>query len=182
MSKRLSHRPKLELLESRIAMSAAPVPGDLGGQVNPVLQAYSDAYLSVRGRPRYNAAVDSNHNGFVGQGDARALLRTVAAITPRLPLKVVVNLVPGEQVSGGHPKNSGGVTRFHKVTIVGRTTPNAIVFLDNPVGALATPAAIKRAGRYKFDVPDQLTQTEYLTFDPHGNQKIVAFPILRLGD
>jgi hypothetical protein len=71
--------------------------------------------------------------------------------------------------------------------------------LDNPIGALATPEAIKKAGRYKFDggalasdskgyfsfkldIPDALTQTEYLTYDPFGHQKIVAFPILRLGD
>lgn len=199
MSKRFKRRLVFDALEGRIAMSTVPVPGAAGAVVNPLLQAYSDAYRSVRGQARYNPAVDSNHNGFVGQGDARALLRTVAPITRNIPLKVVVNLLPGQQVSGRHPQNSGGVTLKHEVTIVGHTTPNSIVFIDNPIGVLATPEAIKRAGRFKFDggalvadskgffsytikPSERLTQTETLTYDPFGHQRINAFPILRLVD
>jgi hypothetical protein len=196
--RRHPRRPVLESIEGRIAMSASIVPGDVGAQVEPLLQAYSDAYPSHRGQPRYNPQVDTNHNGQVGQGDARALLRAVSApVTRDVPLKIEINLLPGEQVTGPHPKNSGGVTRKREVTIVGHTTPNSIVFLDNPIGVLATTTAIKNAGRFKFDggalptdskgffsftlkLPDLLTQTEYLDYDPFGHQAIFAFPILRL--
>ncbi len=107
---------------------------------------------------------------------------------------------PGQQVTGPHPKNSGGVTRDAEVTVVGRTTPNSIIFTDGspqyppkktfPPGAYIS-GAYKFLGQalasdsdgyfsYKVKLSGALTQTEYLIKDPFGHQRVIAFPIRML--
>ena len=191
-------RPHLDRLETRLALSGAPVPGDLGGVVAPSLQAFVDAYPSTRGQANYNPAVDANHNGQIGHADALPILASLAAVTPRVPLRISINLAPGQEARDPHPRNSGGVTHLGRVTVVGRTTPNAVVYLDSPLSAFKGKAAGRStAGTYAFagpalaadsrgyfsyniNLPDRLTNTEYLIRDPFGHQKVFAFPILRI--
>lgn len=189
--------PYIEALDARLVPSASTtaIPslspaGDVGDQVKgpqtaKILQSFVSAYLSRRGESRYNPEVDTNHNGFVGQGDARPILRTFASVTPRRPLRISLALAPGDQVRGPRPENSGGVTRRTDVTIIGRTTPNSLVFTDDVFGdfkfagqALASDS--QGFFSYKLHLSDTLTQNNYLAFDPFGHQTIRAFPILLL--
>ena len=211
-SQRDRARPSVETLDARLVMSANPihaplhgvaavvagttaVPGDINGDgaVNTNdLRAFAASYLSRRGDPNYNPAADTNHNGFVSQSDVRPILNALAAVTPRQPFRVEIALIPEDQVQGHHPANSGGVTRKFDLTIVGRTTPNSIVFTDAPADfkaktsgnykfqGLALPVDSSGYFSYKVHVSDRLTQSEYLVFDPFGHRIIRAFPILRL--
>ena len=198
MRNQLRRRPVVESLEPRTALSAAPVLGDLGGQVDPTLRAFADAYLSVRGDANFDPALDANHNGYIGQADARPVLRAAAPITPRITQTLAIHLAPDDQARGPYPKASGGVTRKMVATVIGLTTPNSIIFVDSPLTPTSGNAATRaQAGEYKFAggalvsdsrgffsyqirLRDRLTQTEYLAFDPFGHQKIAAFPIVRL--
>jgi len=191
-------RPSVDALEPRLALSGAPVPGDAGGVVAPALQAFVDAYPSTRGQANYNPAIDANHNGQIGHTDAKPILASLAAITPRVPLRISLNLAPGQEARDPHPRNSGGVTHKRAVTVVGRTTPNSIVYLDSPLSATKGKAAGRSTAgtfafagpalaadsrgyfSYKVSLPDRLTNTEYLIRDPFGNQKVFTFPILRI--
>ncbi len=191
-------KPGVDALEARLVLSAtataaalslpAQIVGDLNsdGTVNTDdLRTFAAAYLSRRGDPRYNPAADTNGNGQIGHDDVRPILHALAPVTPREPLRVSLALGLGDQVVGHHPANSGGVTRRSVVTIVGRTTPNSIVFTDGPKGdyrfaGLALPVDSNGFFSYRLRLKDALTQTEYLTLDPFGNQTIRAFPIRRL--
>jgi hypothetical protein len=220
---KLRIRPGVEQLDIRIVMSASVVasaatPGTTtqatfrpisGSQpsANPNrpftpadLQAYSRAYLTTLGEPDFTPQYDFNGAGFIGQPDASPILRGLASITPHIPLKLSLKLAPGEQVSGHHPANSGGVTRDATVTVIGKTTPNSIVFLDSPFtaanhsasstgnfkfegGALATDSQ----GNFSFTINlaalshgGSLTATNYLVRTPFNQQLIRAFPILRI--
>ena len=186
-------RPRIEALESRLALNAAPAPSGVSGDVDgdgtvgtDDLRAFAAAYLSHRGQSNYNPAVVFNGNGYVGQPDARPILRALAPVTPRRPLRVSLALGPGDQVRGHHPANSGGVTRRADVTVIGRTTPNSIVFTDAITGPKAgnfkfvgpaVPADARGYFSLKLHLRDALTQTEYLVRDPFGRQTIFAFPI-----
>ena len=48
---------------------------------------------------------------------------------------------------GHHPADSGGVTRDGTVTVVGKTTPNSIVFIDGPTTSTRTQST----GNFKFE-------------------------------
>ena len=50
------------------------------------LQAFAPTYMSRAGSPNYNPAADFNHNGIINLYDAKALLRNLAPISPRIPL------------------------------------------------------------------------------------------------
>ena len=215
--------PSVERLDDRIAMSATvtvsattpssttqatfrPIPGSQPS-ANPNrsftpadLQAYARAYLTTLGEPDFTPQFDFNGTGFIGQPDATPILRGLASITPHIPLKLSLKLAPGEQVSGHHPATSGGVTRDATVTVIGKTTPNSIVFLDSPFttsnhsasatgnfkfegGALATDSQ----GNFSFTINlaalshgGSLTATNYLVRTPFNQQLIRAFPILRI--
>jgi len=197
-------RPGVEALDVRLtpsvtAVAALSIPPHVPGDVNndgsvgtDDLRTYASAYLSHDGDANFNPAVDFGHTGFIGHADAKPILRALAPVTPRGPLRVFLTLGPGDQVLGHHPANSGGVTRRADVTIIGRTTPNSIVFTDDPYGArsrtagnykftdLALPVESSGYFSYRLHVRDPLVQTEYLVFDPFGNQTIRAFPIRRL--
>jgi hypothetical protein len=194
--------PSVEGLETRLAMSAttivAPIANVAQGQA--MLQAFTAAYLSNYGQPRYNPALDFNHNAFIGQPDANPILRGLAPFTPHIRQQVKLFFAPGDQVRGHHPSNSGGMTRQDTVTIIGKTTPNSIVFTDQLTGP--------RAGNYRFRGPAiavdaqgnfsqtivlspptprgkhrpqmALTNVDYLIVDPFGHQVIRDFPIVQL--
>ena len=179
-------RPVVESLDDRLVLNATGL-----GVVQPILREFAQAYLSRRGDSNYVAALDTNHNGFIGWNDAKPILKGLASVTPRGPLQVIIRLAQADQFPGHHPANSGGVTLKKLVTIVGRTTPNSIVITDTPT----TPDG--RGGDYSFrgtvipvdsqgyftyqkNVRDQLTQNQFLILDPFGHQTIRAFPILRM--
>ena len=174
--------PGFDRCEARLALAAGPT-------VNPLLAAYAKAYLTAVGQPNYNPAVDTNHNGLIGMGDALPILHALAPITPRAPLRLTLTLAPGDQVNTPHPANSGGVTRQQKqVTIIGHTVPNSLVFTDDAnndfrfKGGTAIP--VDSSGFFsivvKFTSPNKLTQHDFLVIDPFGLQLRRAFPILQL--
>ena len=209
-------RPGVEPLESRIAMASVPaaiptppatlhpVPGsrpradDRRAFAPADLAAYAAAYETTVGTAGYAPQYDFNGSGFIGQDDATPILRGLAPITPKGPLRLALSLAPGQQVKGHHPADSGGVTRLAAVTIVGRTTPNSIVFTDVPSsegGAGDTAnykfegSAIATDGRgdFTYTIPlnapshgGSLTNTEFLVRTPFNRQLIRAFPILRI--
>lgn len=209
-SSRLRIRPGVESLDARIVMSvtipsppAHLTPGrypsaDAHRTFAPAdLQAYAAAYESFRGEASFTPQYDFNGIGFIGQNDATPILRGLAAITPDVPLKLTLVLAPGEQVNGHHPANNGGVTRLATVTVVGKTTPNSIIFTDSLTSKAGMSTlnfkfegaalASDSQGHFEFSVSlsklsrgGSLTSTAYLIRTPFGQQTIRAFPILRL--
>lgn len=207
---RFRFRPGVEALDARVAMSAtalaAPIhliPGqypsaDAHRVFTPAdLQAYAAAYETFRGQPGYTPQYDFNGTGFIGQNDATPILRGLASITPHVPLKLSLALARGEQVVGHHPANNGGVTRHAMVTVVGKTTPNSIIFTDavipkpgqSQLGFKFEGPAFTSDAQGNFQVPvalsklsrgGSLTSTAYLIRTPFGEQLIRAFPIRRL--
>ncbi len=214
-------RPGVEPLDARVVMSVAVpvsseaattallppahrIPGQFPGAdahrafIPADLQAYAAVYLSFRGASDFAPQYDFNGTGFIGQNDATAILRGLAGITPRVPLRLGLALAPGQQVSGHHPADNGGVTRLGTVTVIGKTTPNSIVFIDGPTtathsestgnfkfqgGALATDAR----GFFSYTIklsPDShsgsLTAPAFLIRTPFNQQLIRSFPILRI--
>lgn len=217
-------RPGVERLDGRVVLSTVLTPDPATGLVfttNPVLSilpipgshpsanpnrpftpadltAYAKSYLSHQGQPDFTPQYDFNGTGFIGQNDATPILRGLASITPKTPLKLTLALAPGDQVVGHHPANSGGVTRLGQVTVVGQTTPNSIVFIDGPTtsthaqptgnfkfqgGALATNAQGRFNYVVKLATPSRggsLLGVNFLIRTPFGQQTIRSFPILRL--
>jgi len=217
------NRPGVEPLDARVVMSATvpavseqavavlaltppirPVPGSHPSAnphrpFTPVdLQTYAKVYLSFQGASDFTPQYDFNGTGFIGQPDATPILRGLAGITPRIPLKLGLALAPGEQVLGHHPSDNGGVTRLGTVTVIGKTTPNSIVFIDGPTtashsestgnfkfqgGALATDSQ----GYFFFTITlaadsqgGSLTAPAFLIRTPFNQQLIRSFPILRI--
>jgi hypothetical protein len=198
-----SPRPGLESLEGRLALSTIAAAPAVAAEVRTPpahahaaaiqartftlddLQAFSAAYLSTPRSPNYNPAYDFNHNGFIGHDDAKYLVLHERTLTPNIPLRSSIHLARGEQVAHPSVHNSGGITRWNTVTIVGRTTPGSILFTDNSnanfrFNALALPTDGKGDFSYTLNLKDKLTNTEYLIFDPFGHQKVASFPILRI--
>ena len=217
-------RPGVERLDARLVMSASalataptttapvalvaspihPVPGShpSANRDRPFtpadLQLYARVYLSFQGASDFTPQYDFNGSGFIGQNDATPILRGLAAITPREPLTLTLNLAPGQQVKGHHPANNGGVTRLGEITVVGKTTPNSIVFIDGPTtanhtqstgnfkfegGALATNAQGYFYYTTKLPAPSHggsLLGANFLIRTPFNQQTIRSFPILRI--
>ena len=182
--------PRFDRYEERLALStaaASAVP-----TIAPILSAFSDAYLSAVGSPKYNPIADANHNGIVAMGDAVPLLRTLARATPRAILRLTLTLAPGQQANTPHPANSGGVTRKNGVvTVIGHTVPNSLVFTDDKNndfrfrGGSVIP--VDSAGFFSFTVTLSKTQTtdsstfliaqhNLLVIDPFGQQAQAGVP------
>ena len=220
-------RPGVERLDARLVLSAvAPIQADatapttpgatvLASNFRPVpgsfpsadpnrpftpadLQAYATSYLSVSGDPDFTPQYDFNGGGFIGQNDATPILRGLASITPKVPLTLSLRLAPGEQVHGHHPADNGGVTRLGTVTVIGKTTPNSIVFVDGPTSSTHQQST----GNFKFEGGAFATDSQgyfyytvnlakpsrggsllganFLIRTPFNQQLIRSFPILRL--
>ena len=197
MPSRSARRPSFDPLESRLAMSAtaaahfaadASYSGALAdGRAATLadLQAFTAAYPSVRGQPNFNPEVDVNGNGRVGLVDGRLLVQHSPPLTPEIRLSLDVNLAPADEVHGPRPKNSGGVTRRAEVTVLGHTTPGALIFRDDAAAdfKFTGPAYVAdRRGFFSFRqvVPVGVTTDNFLVFDQFGRQTIRAFPILAL--
>jgi hypothetical protein len=163
----------------------ADLPGDVNGDGKVEMtdeELFVQAYHSKLGDKNYNPAADYNHNGQVGQEDARLLLRNLAPTTREVPLKIDLILAPQDKARGHVPSNSGGVTHHRTVTILGRTTPGSIVFSDSGQGdySFTGPAFVADA-RGNFSVPETLgngiNTFTFMAKDPFGQQTIRAFPI-----
>ena len=98
------------------------------------LQPFAEAYETAPGNPKYNLAADFNHDGIVNQVDAKALMENMPPLTPKVPLQLVMNLLPADQAHYAAPKNSGGSTFKRDITIEGHTMPGSIVLEDNSNG------------------------------------------------
>jgi hypothetical protein len=180
-------RLSFEVLEDRRALSAslaaaaAPVNNTLA-----TLTAFTKAYLSHVGQPNYNPAFDLNHNGQIGQTDARLLLRSLPPLSPKIPLKLFVALAPQDRVNPPHPTNSGGVTFSMNPTVIGHTTPGALIFTGTGTLDLKLrgPAYVADA-QGNFSIPVKMSnginQFDLLAVDPYGQQTLFAFPIRWLG-
>lgn len=146
------------------------------------LQGFASAFLSVPGDPNYNPAADFNQDGIVNLVDAKALMQNMAPVTPDVPLQLVMNLLPADQVHYAAPKNSGGSTMKKDVTIVGHTMPGSIVLEDNTSGyykwdggAIATDAN----GNFTVNETntDGVNTYNFLIIDPYGQQMIRSYPV-----
>ena len=174
-------------MEERILLSTAsaaiiPPPGD----TLAVLNEFAAAYPSRAGQAKYNPAVDVNHNGIVGQDDGRLLLSALPPIGPKTPLILRVALAPGDVARGRHPVNSGGTTHDMNPTVIGQTTPGALIFTGTGTTDLLLkgPAAVADAhGRFaiKAKLVDGINQFDLQAVDRYGRQALRAFPILWLG-
>lgn len=195
-------RPGIEGLEQRLVLSAATlsqaaapsnppvIPGPpIAGADNPTLvtlEAFSRAFLSYAGQPRFNAALDLNHNGQIGQDDGRLLLRSLTPLSRNMPLKLSVALAPADRAKGPVPTNSGGVTHNRFPTVEGYTTPGALVFvgtgtLDLKLHTAAVVADANGFFSLKVTMADGINQLDLQAVDAYGHQNLRAFPILWLG-
>ena len=164
---------------------ATSLPGDVNGDGRVDLgdlQAFASAFGTTRNDPLYKPSADANHNGFVGIGDAKFLERNLTPLTPKIPIKIDLHLAPGEQVLHAKEHNSGGETRVADITILGRTTPGAIVFTDSAAAnykfdGKALPTDAQGDFSFKTHLKDRLTNFEFLAIDPFGQQTIRAFPV-----
>jgi hypothetical protein len=159
--------------------------GDVNGDgtVNLAdLQPFAAAYETSPGNPKYNPAADFNHDGIVNQVDAKALMENMPALTPNVPLQLVMNLLPADQVHFAASKNSGGSTLDKVVTIEGHTMPGSIVLEDNSNGYYKWDGgAIATNANGNFSVTETNTEGvntyNFLVIDPYGRQLIRSFPV-----
>ena len=159
--------------------------GDVNGDgtVNLAdLQPFAAAYETSPGSPGYNLAADFNHDGIVNQVDAKALMQNMPALTPDVPLELVMNLLPADQAHYAASKNSGGSTFEKDVTIEGHTMPGSIVLEDNSKGYYKWDGgAVATNASGNFTVQEKNTQGvntyNFLIIDPYGRQLIRSFPV-----
>ncbi len=163
--------------------------GDLtgSGSVSPTdLKAFTPAYTATAGGKTYNPAADANQNGFIGQGDAKAIEANISPETPRsIPLRITLKLAPGEQPAHPGVSNSGGITRLSSIVIEGRTTPYSLVFMDSSAANYKFTGPFHYAdANGDFSVAEKLkaklTNFEFLVVDPYGRHAIHAFPVLQI--
>lgn len=173
---------------SGTAVVADSLPGDISGDgtVDTTdLALFQSAWLTTPSDAFYNPAADFNHNGFIGLGDAKILERNVIPISPEIPLKVDLHLAKGQ--TSLHPgiHDSGAITNWLHVTVLGHTTPRSVVISDSGLGNYDFTGAMTYSndrGNFAFNFTinpkDALHNTEYLVIDPYGQQTIRDFPIL----
>jgi hypothetical protein len=189
-------RLALEVLEERLVPSAthfaehALVHGTStsaalmipSGDTLTVLNGFVKAYQSHVGEPNYNPAFDLNHNGQIGQTDGRLLLHLLPPLSRRVPLTIRLTLAPDDKAKGHVPTNLGGDTHSKDPTILGHTTPGALVFTGNGTLDLKLrgPALVAdENGNFslKVNLTDGINQFDFQAVDPFGQQKLRAFPI-----
>ncbi len=187
---RTRRRLSLELLEKRLALSTAhgahiaiTIPP---GNTLTVLNEFTKYYPSSAGEPNYNPAFDVNHNGQIGQTDGRILLHSLPALSPKIPLTLNLILAPQDQVHGHVPTNLGGNTYSKEPTILGHTTPGALIFTGNGTipAKLRGPAVVADAkGNFslKVNLSAGINEYDFQAVDHYGQQTLRAFPILWMG-
>ncbi len=164
---------------------AAALPGDINGDGHVDAadeRAFASAFNSHRGDANYLPSADANGNGYVGIGDARLLLRNLAPLGPKVPLKIHVMLSPADVLHDPSLSVSGGLTRHPDVTILGRTTPGAILLVDEASNFLFRDAAVVVGPDGHFTLRVHLinksTSIDFLALDPFGQQYVHVLPIL----
>jgi hypothetical protein len=207
--------PRLEGLEERLALSqvahgAAPraarqmelkaaatsaasspiVPGPPGAGTDQgtlaQLIAFSKSYGTRFGQKNYNPAFDFDHNGQIGQADAKILVRTLPAVGPKIPLVINVAVAPADRARGKVPTNLGGATHKKVVKIVGHTSPGALVFTGTGTtdARLTGPVIVAdQDGNFSLtlDQSDGFNNLDFVAVDHYGQQsQFRAFPILWL--
>lgn len=194
MRSRTKRQPNLEMLETRLAMSAAAPSAAAplastnllpGTDTLPILQAFTQAYPSRFGNSNYNPIFDLNHNGQIGQTDGQILLHRLTPISRPIPLRIHLGLAPADQAHGPTPKNLGGATHHRVVTVLGHTTPGSLVFSGTGTldARLHGPAYVADAnGNFAIPVTmkDGINQFDVQVNDPFGRHLFRAFPILWL--
>jgi hypothetical protein len=187
---RTRRRLSLEVLEERLGLSAThgvhiatTIPP---GSTLTVLNEFTKYYPSVAGAPNYNPAFDLNHNGQIGQTDGRILLHSLPPLSPKIPLTLNLTLAPQDQVHSHVPTNSGGETYSKDPTVLGHTTPGALIFTGSgPVDMkLRGPAVVADAkGNFylKVKLTSGINEFDFQAVDPYGQQTLRAFPILWMG-
>ena len=178
-------RPGLEVLEERLALSGGAIAAPPADTI-AVLNGFSESYLSRAGDPRYRPEFDLNHNGQIGQDDGRLLLRALPPVGPKIPLNLRLALAPQDQARGPLPKNSGGVTHVKQPTVVGHTTPGALIFtgfgtIDVKLRGPVIVADARGNFSFKDDLADGINQLDFQAVDRYGRQSLRAFPIYWLG-
>ncbi len=159
--------------------------GDVNGDgtvTQADLQPFAAAYETVPGDPNYNLAADFNQDGIVNQIDAKALMQNMPPLTPKVPLQLVMNLLPADQAQFAASKNSGGSTFKQNVTIQGHTMPGSIVLEDNSNGFYKWDGgAVATDANGNFTVTERNTQGvntyNFLIIDPYGQQLIRSYPV-----
>ena len=159
--------------------------GDVNGDgtvTQADLQPFASAYETVPGDPNYNLAADFNQDGIVNQIDAKALMQNMPPLTPKVPLQLVMNLLPADQAHFAASQNSGGSTFKQNVTIEGHTMPGSIVLEDNSNGYYKWDGgAVATDADGNFPVNEKNTQGvntyNFLIIDPYGQQLIRSYPV-----
>lgn len=177
-------RPGCEVLEGRLALSAGhAAPADVpAGDTLAVLRGFTQAYLSRVGDPNYNPAYDLNHNGQIGQVDGRLLIHALPPLSPKVPINISLTLAPADRAKGPLPQNSGGVTHSKQPTVLGHTTPGALVFTGSGTVDLKLhgPALVADANgnfAYTLNLTDGINQLDFQAVNHFGRQVLRAFPI-----
>jgi hypothetical protein len=183
---RRDRRPLVEAegLEPRLAPST-PMPAPVATTIQDTLaalQAFTAHYPSRLGNANYDPAFDLNHNGQIGQDDGKLLLHSLPPVSPPIPLSVQVNLAPADQAHGSLPHNSGGITHHRQVTVLGHTSPGALVFTGTGTIDLKLhgPAYVADAqGNFKvpLTMKDGINQFDVQAVDAYGRQSLRAYPI-----
>lgn len=194
-------RPSFEVLEARLALSgvtAAATGNPANGNVTPVIQPtpaaatnqtlvvlneFQKAYQSHPGEANYNPALDLNHNNQIAMEDGKLLLRELPALSPKIPLKIYVSVAPADRVKGHHSTNEGGVTNTQTPTIIGHTTPGALLFtgtgtLDLKLRGPVVVADAEGNFSLKMKQTDGFNNLDFLAVDAYGQQTLLAFPML----
>ncbi|ODT98597.1 MAG: hypothetical protein ABS79_05610 [Planctomycetes bacterium SCN 63-9] len=192
------HRPLFELLECKLALSnVTPLADSMSREpaqavatrnqnTLQTLQAFTLSYPSTFGGPRYDPAFDLNQNGRVGQDDGRQLLRSLPALGRKRPITLTLSLAPRDRARGTVPNNSGGVTHSMEPTVIGHTSPGALIFTGSGTVdfKLKGPAAVAdQNGNFsiKLKMTAGINQEDFQAVDRYGQQKSHAFPIYWLG-
>jgi hypothetical protein len=177
---------RLELATTSPIRPGPPGVGTGSGTL-AVLEAFSASYSSTLGQPNYNPAFDLNHNGQIGQDDAKLLLRALPPVGLRAPLTISVTLAPQDKARGHVPTNLGGVTHSMDPLVLGHTSPGALVFTGAGTldAKLRGPVLVADAdGNFSAFVrqSDGINQLDFRAVDAYAQQSpFRAFPILWLG-
>lgn len=187
-----NYRPILETLEAKLALSggnaaiaagtASPALSRSNQNTYDVLVAFTRSYPSTFGGPRYDPEFDLNHNGRVGQTDGKMLLKALPPLSRKVPISLNLRIAAPDRVNGHHPTNSGGVSRGRTPTVLGHTTPGALIYTGRGTVDLKLngPAAVANArGNFsiKLTLEAGINQENFQAVDPYGQQKLRAFPI-----